>query len=117
MLVVVAKEVTAANLNDVKMKKGAEAELARRELENARALAAKIENKEFELKVKCGDGGKLYGAVTSMDVADAMKKEGFDIQKKNVVIDGTIKNVGKFDVKVKLHTKVSTKVVVNVVAE
>ncbi len=112
-----AKEVTAANLNDVKMKKGAEAELARRELENAKALAAKIENKEFELKVKCGEGGKLYGAVTSMDVAEAMKKEGFEIQKKNVVIDGTIKNVGKFDVKVKLHTKVSTKVVVNVVSE
>lgn len=111
-----AKEVTAANLNDVKMKKGAEAELARRELENAKLLASKIENKEFELKVKCGDAGKLYGAVTSMDVAEAMKAQGYDISKKNVVIDGTIKTVGKFEVKIKLHTKVSTKIIVNVVA-
>lgn len=112
-----AREVTAANLNDVKMKKGAEAELARRELENAKLLASKIENKEFELKVKCGEGGKLYGAVTSMDVAEAVKKAGYEVSKKNIVIDGTIKNVGKFDVKVKLHSKVSTKIVVSIVAE
>ena len=109
-----AKETSAANMNEVKLKKGAEAEHARRALEEAKATAEKLEGKKITLKMKSGEGGKLYGAVTDKDVADELKNNGFDITKKQVVIKDTIKNVGTFGVRIKLHPKVSCEINVEV---
>ena len=109
-----AKETSAANMNEVKLKKGAEAEHARRALEEAKATKEKLDDKKFTLKMKCGEGGKLYGAVTDKDIADELKKNGFDIAKKQVVIKDTIKNVGTFGVRIKLHPKVSCEINVEV---
>ena len=111
-----AKETSAANMNEVKLKKGAEAEHARRALEEAKATAEKLEGKKITLKMKSGEGGKLYGAVTDKDVADELKNNGFDITKKQVVIKDTIKNVGTFGVRIKLHPKVSAEITVEVEA-
>ena len=109
-----AKEPSAANMNEVKLKKGAEAELAKRALEEAKATAEKRGDKTITLKMKSGEGGKLYGAVTDKDIADELKKNGFDISKKQVVIKDTIKNVGTFGVRIKLHPKVSCEINVEV---
>ncbi len=109
-----AKEPSAANMNEVKLKKGAEAELAKRALEEAKATAEKLGDKTITLKMKSGEGGKLYGAVTDKDIADELKKNGFDISKKQVVIKDTIKNVGTFGVRIKLHPKVSCEINVEV---
>ena len=103
-------------MNEVKLKKGAEAEHARRALEEAKATAEKLEGKKITLKMKSGEGGKLYGAVTDKDVADELKNNGFDITKKQVVIKDTIKNVGTFGVRIKLHPKVSAEITVEVEA-
>lgn len=111
-----AKETSAANMNEVKLKKGAEAEHARRALEEAKATAEKLEGKKIILKMKSGEGGKLYGAVTDKDVSDELKKNGFEITKKQVVIKDTIKNVGTFGVRIKLHPKVSCEITVEVEA-
>ena len=111
-----AKETSAANMNEVKLKKGAEAEHARRALEEAKATAEKLEGKKITLKMKSGEGGKLYGAVTDKDVAEELKNNGFDITKKQVVIKDTIKNVGTFGVRIKLHPKVSAEITVEVEA-
>ena len=111
-----AKETSAANMNEVKLKKGAEAEHARRALEEAKTTAEKLEGKKITLKMKSGEGGKLYGAVTDKDVADELKNNGFDITKKQVVIKDTIKNVGTFGVRIKLHHKVSAEITVEVEA-
>lgn len=111
-----AKESTAANLNEVKLKQGAKAEHERRALEAAKELSEKLGGKEFVLKMKCGEGGKLYGAVTNSDISDALKKEGFDIEKKQVVINNPIKAVGRFGVRIKLHPKVSCEVTIEVEA-
>ena len=109
-----AKAPSAANMNEVKLKKGAEAELAKRALEEAKATAEKLGDKTITLKMKSGEGGKLYGAVTDKDIADELKKNGFDISKKQVVIKDTIKNVGTFGVRIKLHPKVSCEINVEV---
>ncbi|SEW21555.1 LSU ribosomal protein L9P [Ruminococcaceae bacterium KH2T8] len=109
-----AKEPSAANMNEVKLKKGAEAEHARRALEEAKATAEKLGDKTITLKMKSGEGGKLYGAVTDKDISDELKKNGFDISKKQVVIKDTIKNVGTFGVRIKLHPKVSCEINVEV---
>ena len=111
-----ARESSAANLNDVKMKKGAEAENARRALAAANELADKLGGKSFTVKAKGGEGGKLYGAVTNADISDVLKADGFDIEKKQVVIKDAIKNVGTYGVRIKLHPKVSCEINVNVEA-
>lgn len=112
-----ARESSASNLNDVKMKKGAQAEHARRELEAAKETKAKLDGQKFTYKVKTGEGGRLYGAVTAMDVSAVLKKAGFDVDKKNITLKSQIKSVGSFAVKVKLHTEVSCEVTLEVEAE
>ncbi len=111
-----AKESSAANLNEVKLQKGAQAEHERRALEAAKELSEKLGGKTFTLKMKSGEGGKLYGAVTTSDVSAELKKNGFDIDKKQVVIKTAIKSVGTFSARIKLHPKVSCEVNIEVEA-
>lgn len=111
-----AKESSASNLNEAKLKEGARIEHEKRALAAAKAQAEVLEGKSITLKMKSGEGGKLYGAVTSQDVSDELKKNGYDITKKQVVINNTIKNVGTFGVRIKLHPKVSCEINVNVEA-
>ena len=111
-----AKESSVSNLNEVNLKKGAKAEHERRALAAAKDLKKKLDGQSVSLKMKAGEGGKLYGAVTSQDVSDALKKDGFDIEKKQVVIKDPIRNVGTFGVRIKLHPEVSCEINVNVEA-
>ena len=83
--------------------------------EAAKEKKSQLDGKKFELKVKTGEGGKLYGAVTAMDVAQILKDNGFDIDKKNITLKSQIKSVGTFEAKVKLHTEVSCEIQVEVV--
>ena len=111
-----AKESNAANLNEVKLKQGAQAEHAKRALEAAQELSKDLGGKTFTMKMKSGEGGKLYGAVTAADVSDLLKKNGYDIEKKQVVIESPIKNIGTCGVRIKLHPKVSCQINVEVEA-
>lgn len=111
-----AKETTATNLNEVKLKQGAKAEHEKRALEAAKELKGKLEGETVKLKMKSGEGGKLYGAVTDKDISDQLKKDGFEIEKKQVVINTPIKNVGTFGVRIKLHPQVSCEINVEVEA-
>ena len=108
-----AKETTASNLNEVKLQQGAKAEHERRALEAAKELKTKLDGQKFTVTAKGGEGGKLYGAVTAADIADA----GYEIEKKQVVLSSPIKNVGTFDARIKLHPKVSANVDIEVTAE
>jgi len=73
-------------------------------------LGKKIENKTIVLKVKCGDNGKLFGAVTSKEISEAFKQNmNLDIDKHKILLDGAIKTVGEQKVVVKLHPTVSVK--------
>ncbi len=109
-----AKEMTSSNLNDVKLQQGAAKEHARRALEEAKKTKEVLNGKTINVVAKGGRDGKLYGAVTSADIADALKKAGFDVDKKKVVIPSPIKSVGVFGVRVKLHPEVSCDVNVEV---
>lgn len=73
-------------------------------------LGKQIEGKVITLKVKCGENGKLFGAVTSKEVSEAFKQNlNLDIDKRKIVLDGAIKAVGEQKVTVKLHPTVSVK--------
>lgn len=111
-----ALEATPANLNSIKIKKSAEAAKAERELEEAREVGARLKDQIFTLPVKCGEGGRLYGAITSMDVAAVLEKSGYSVDKRNITIKTQIKNLGDFEADVKLHPKVTVKIGIKVTA-
>jgi len=111
-----ALEATPANLNSIKIKKNAEAAKAERELEEARDVGARLKDQIFTLPVKCGEGGRLYGAITSMDVAAVLEKSGYTVDKRNITIKTQIKNLGDFEADVKLHPKVTVKIGIKVTA-
>lgn len=101
-----ALEATPANLHDVKQRKQTQAAKAKREIEEAKKLASDLDNKTFTLSMKAGEGGKLYGAVTAMDVAALLKENGFIVDKRGINLKTTIKNIGTFTADLKLHNEV-----------
>jgi len=85
------------------------------ELEAAQKLAAELKGKEVTINAKAGDNGRLFGAITNKDVAEAINSEfNLSIDKKKVVVN-TIKVAGTYEVEVKLYPEVSTKMKVNIV--
>lgn len=108
-------EATAKNLNDLKLQKAAEAKLAQEILEQAQALAKEIESKSILLKIKSGEGGRTFGSVSTKEIAIALKEQlGHDIDKKKLVLNDPIKNMGSYTVPIKLHPKVTAELKVKV---
>ncbi len=70
-------------------------------------VKSKLENKNIKFKVKVGAQGKVFGSISSKQISEELKKMGYDIDKKKIVLDGDIKTLGTHIVKVNLHKKVS----------
>ena len=110
-----AEEATANALHVVNAKKENERKKKLAELEAAQKLAAELKGKEVTINAKAGDNGRLFGAITNKDVAEAINSESnLSIDKKKVVVN-TIKVAGTYEVEVKLYPEVSTKMKVNIV--
>ncbi|MGL5152104.1 MAG: 50S ribosomal protein L9 [Clostridium sp.] len=110
-----AQVATDNSLHILNTKKENERKIKLAELEAAQKLAAELKGKEVTLTVKAGDNGKLFGAITSKDIAaEINKKYNVEVDKKKVVMD-TIKIAGTYDVEVKLYPEVSTKMKVIIV--
>jgi large subunit ribosomal protein L9 len=108
-------EATPKNLNDLKLEKARQAKLEAEELAAAKELAGRIEACKVKLSIKTGEGGKTFGAVSSKEIAAAMKEQnGIDIDKKKLKLDESIKSVGTYEVPVKLHKEVTAKLKVTV---
>ncbi len=108
-------EATGKNMNDLKLQKANDDKVAAENLAAAQELKEKIEKESVTLKVKVGEGGKLFGSISNKEVAEAVKKQlGYDVDKKKITIPVAIKSVGKVDVTIKLHTKVTAELTVNV---
>lgn len=88
-----------------------------RELDAAKAWAKELGDNHVEVKVRAGENGKLFGAVTSNDVADAIKKKfGREVDKRKIQVD-SIKTLGEHSVTVKLGSGINAKVSLKVVAQ
>jgi large subunit ribosomal protein L9 len=83
-------------------------------LESARNLAAKLTETPVALLHKAGEEGKLFGSVTNMEIAAFLKGKGFEIDRKTILLAEPIKNVGEFDVTVKVHPEVTATLKVTV---
>lgn len=110
-----AVEASATNINIMKTKKDAEAQKKDREIAQAKELAAEIKNITLTLRVKAGDNGKLFGSITSKDVAEGMKTQHkLEIDKKKLVMTDSIKSVGTYEAEVKLYPEISSKFTVKI---
>jgi large subunit ribosomal protein L9 len=85
--------------------------------QDAEALAAKIGELTVEIGAKAGESGKIFGAVTALQIADALKAKGFDIDRKRVHLKEAPKQVGTYPVLLDLHKEVRHEIKVKVVAE
>ena len=84
-------------------------------LADAQALAATLENLNLTVAVKAEEG-RIFGAITSADVAEALAAKGIEVDKKNITVEG-IKTVGEYKAAVKLHREVKAEVALTVTAE
>ena len=85
--------------------------------QDAEALAARVGDLTVELGAKAGESGKIFGAVTALQIADALKAKGFDIDRKRVHLKENPKQVGTYNVTLDLHKEVKHEIKVKVVAE
>ena len=110
-----AIEATADNINTMKMNDKAKAEQAAREKAQAQEFAEKLKEITVEIHAKAGSGGRLFGAITSAEVSDALKQQhGITIDKKKIVQDEPIKSYGTFSMKAKLGYEITATISVQV---
>lgn len=112
-----AEVATAAKLNDIAMKKSASDFHKAEEVKATRELAKTLQNQTFTVKIKAGQNGKVFGSVTAANIADALSAAGYNVDKKKVVVPNPIKNIGSYEIELKLMEGISTKINVVVEAE
>lgn len=113
-----AKPATDGNVSELSHQKKSADKKKAEDLAAAKELAAKIEKVSLVFKTQAGEGGRLFGSITSKDIAEKMNKEhGFKIDKKKIVMDGPIKLLGDENIKIKVYPKVTATLKVKVEAE
>lgn len=106
-----AVEATKQNIRAIEKEKALKAEQEAQEKAEAQEIAAELEAKTIVIKVKTGEGGKLFGSITNKDVSEAIKEQtGRDVDKKKIELANPIKQVGSFTVQIKLHSTVTAEV-------
>jgi large subunit ribosomal protein L9 len=92
-------------------------ERAKKIKNQAQGLADKISSTKLTIKAKAGEEEKLFGSVTTMDIVEALKAEGIEVDRKKIVLDEPIKRLGEYTVGVKVHSDITAELGVNVVPE
>ena len=112
-----AKEATAQNINIAKQQQKANENRKLLERLSAEEAAKKLKGLKVVVKEKCGENGRLFGSVTSKEISEAILiQHGIEIDKKRIVMDGALKDLGEVTLQVKLHAGISTEIVVSVEA-
>ena len=112
-----AIEATSTEINAVQNKLKAQEFHKAEEIKKWKELAAKMKNAEIKCTVKCGENVKIFGSVTSKEIADKLVEAGYDVDKKKIILKEPIKTPGNYVVEVKFLSDVSTKIKVSVKAE
>lgn len=108
-------EASSKNLNDLRLQKANEEKRTAEILEEAKQFAAKLKELHVELKIKSGENGKIFGSISTKEIATAMKDQlGFDVDKKKLVLAEPIKSLGTTNVPIKIHPKVTGEIAVKV---
>ena len=86
-------------------------------VEDAQAIADKLNTVEISIAVKAGEEDKLFGSVTSQHISDSLKEQGYEVDRKTILLSEPIKTLGNFDIPVKLHPEVTANIKLDVVKE
>ncbi|MBY0202800.1 LSU ribosomal protein L9P [Paenibacillus polysaccharolyticus] len=113
----IVRPATEGNMKTLDNQKAAEERLKQEEKAEAEALAKKLEAEVTELKAKAGEGGRLFGAITSKQIAEALSKKGLKIDKRKIELDDPIRTLGVTQVIVKVHPEVKATLKVQVTEE
>lgn len=90
---------------------------AEKALKDAKAMAEKMGEIVVEIRTKAGESGKIFGAITALQVADALAAKGFEFDRKKIILSKNIKEIGEHSAVVDLHKEVHHEITLNVVAE
>ncbi len=108
----------ATNMNELKTKQEANKYKRDMSLQSAKELSEKMKSFELTFKIKAGENGKIFGSITSKDIADELNKKYFvEVDKKKVLLSDAIKNIGTYNVEIRLFEGVSGVLKVTVMAE
>jgi large subunit ribosomal protein L9 len=112
-----AMEATPANLKvwereKIKLEKQREEVIA-----EAKAVASKMEEVQFSVKVKVGENGKVFGSITPANLSKIFEEKGFEVNKRDILLSGNIKEIGNYEVNVRLHPEVVVKVKLALISE
>lgn len=112
-----AVEATKSNLKALEAKKRSEAKKAEQLKQEAEQLKEKLEKIEVKITAKAGEGGRLFGAITNKQIADVLKKQNIQIDRRKIELDEPIRSLGYTKVPVKIHPEVTATLTVHVVEE
>ena len=110
-----AEQASSVAVNSLKIQKEAEARRRAEEIAAIRELAKKMDKAQVQVAIKCGENGKVFGSVTSKEVAARLAELGYDVDKKKILLKDPIKTVGDYAVEVRLMESVTAKIFVSVV--
>ncbi len=112
-----AVEAITENIKALEHQKKAIQEKAKKIKNSAQTLSEKISSLNLTIKAKAGEEDKLFGSITSMDIAAALKNEGIEIDKKKISLEEPIKRLGAYTVSVKVHQEIAAQLNITVVQE
>lgn len=114
----IAVPMTVANRKQIEALKKARAAREAKELEEAKSAAEKITGLTLTFAVKTGEAGKLFGSISTTDIAKKLAEQGFEVEKKAIHLEhGAIKQLGKTTASVKFHAEISVEITIEVVSE
>ena len=113
----IAIRATEGTLKALETEKKQQAKKVELQRKNAREYAQKIEQLSLKVFAKAGESGKLFGTVTSTDIADALKAQGIEIDRRKITIDAPIKLLGKYEADAKIFMDIMVKIQFEVEAE
>lgn len=112
-----AVEANQGNIKTLEMKKQGEEKRQEEMLREAKQFKEKIEQVTVEIKAKSGEGGRLFGAVTSKQIAETLKKMKLKVDKRKIDLNEPIRTLGYTNVPIKIHQDVTATIKVHVVEE
>ena len=112
-----AEEATSVKVNSLNIKKDAQDFHKKEEIKALKEQASKLNGEKITVKIKCGENGKIFGSITSKEIAESLAEKGFLVDKKKILLKDGIKSLGEFQVEVKFLPDVFAKIKVEVIPQ
>ncbi len=112
-----AVDFSEKNLKALQMQEELKKHFEDKELNQAKSVDEQLSEKSYTISVRVGEGEKLYGSVTSKDIADLLRNDGYDIDKKDILISEPIRQLGVYSIGAKLHPKFTSHFKLSVIKE